>query len=223
MRPRPEILLPVLAATALAAAGGCNLIGVVAQKTAGQIPVDAKYAPDPTVPIVVLVENYRGDGSGDDADRVARLIGARLAEQKVAPIVGPEKVRDLRERNPTAYRAMGVAQVGKAVGAGGVLYVDLVSVGVGVQMGSDVAKGVAQANVRFIDATTGLVAYPAELTDGTPVGHETTMRRLGNGVTIDSMRAELLIGLSDRIARLFFRYKPDDITAPDDDPGLGVR
>ncbi|RYG67528.1 hypothetical protein EON77_16400, partial [bacterium] len=62
----------------LAAAGGCNLIGVVADKTAGQIPVEPKHTPDPLVPLVVLVENYRTDsGNAGDADRVARMIGAR--------------------------------------------------------------------------------------------------------------------------------------------------
>lgn len=214
---RPLCLLAAIAgAVALAgASAGCNLLGVVASKAAGQVPVEAVHTPDPLVPLVVLVENYRSDagGTASDADRIAQMIGARLAEQNAAPIVGLDKVRDLRDRSPREYRAMGVVQVARAVGAGQALYVDLTGVAVGTQVGSDVAKGVASANVKFIDARSGLVAYPADLAEGAPVGYETRMRRVGDGVTIDSIRSEVLAGLSDRIARMFFRYKPDDLEA----------
>jgi hypothetical protein len=209
---------------AIAAVSGCNVIGVIAGKTAGQVPVEAVYTPDPLVPLVVLVENYRSDSGGtdSDADRVAQMIGARFAEQNVAPIIGQDKVRALRDREPKAYHAMGVVQVARAVGAGQALYVDLTGVAVGTQMGSDVAKGIASANVKFIDAQSGLVAYPADFTDGAPIGYETRVRRVADGVTIDSIRADVLAGLSDRIARMFFRYKPDDLEALDTEAG-GVK
>ena len=205
----------VAAAALLVAAGGCNVIGVIAGKTAGQIPVEAKYTPDPLLPLVVLVENYRADATStpSDADRIARMIGDRLAEQKVAPIIDPDKVRELRDRSMADYRKMGVAQVARAVGAGQILYVDLTGVGVGTQMGSDAAKGVVSTNVQFIDAASGLVKYPADLVEGAPVGFETAMHRIGDGVTAESVRGEALSNVSERIARMFFRYKPDDLEA----------
>lgn len=200
---------------ALASASGCNVIGVLADKTAGQIPVEAKHKPDPLVPLVVLVENYRSASgtTASDADRVAAMISTRLEEQKVAPIVPQDKVRDLRDRSPKAYAQMGVVQVARAVGAGQVLYVDLAGVAVGTQMGSDVGKGVANANVKFIDAKSGLVAYPADLNDGVPVSYQTRMRRIADNVTVDSLRGDVLSSLSERIARMFFSYKPDDVEA----------
>ena len=221
---RNRLALAALALGALVAGAGCNVVGAVLGKTQGQVPVEAKHTPDPLVPLVVLVENYRNDASStaSDADRVARMIGERLAEQKAAPIVDPDKVRTLRDRSPKAYQAMGVTQVAREVGAGQVLYVDLTGVGVGVQVGSDVAKGLASANVRFIDVDTGLVAWPSDFAEGAPVGFETRPPRVGDAVTLDSIRVDVLVGLSDRIARMFFRYKPDDLEALGTEAG-GVR
>lgn len=217
-----RLALAALAAGALAAAVGCNVVGVVLGKAQGQVPIEAKYTPDPLVPLVVIVENYRRDSTStaSDAERMAKMIGDRLTEQKAATVVDPDKIRTLREQSPKAYEAMGVTQVARAVGAGQVLYVDLTGVGVGVQMGSDAAKGVVSANVRFIDARTGLVTFPADLADGAPVGYETRMRRLGDGVSLDSIRTDVLATVSDRIARLFFRYKPDDLEALGSDDDL---
>ena len=207
------IAVGAIGAVALLAAGGCNVIGVVVDRTAGQVPVEPKFTPDPQRPLLVLVENYRvASGNTSDADRVARLIGARFVEQKVAPIVSGDALVRLRDKDPIAYRKMGVAQVGQAVGATQVLYVDLTNVAIGTQGGgSDVAKGLASANVRFIDAATGRIAYPAGLADGHPVAYETPARRLGDDASADSLRAEAMSVLCDRIARLFYRYKPADI------------
>lgn len=215
MRNARRPLSAALAAGVVLLIAGCDIAGIIADRTAGQIPVEPKYAPDPTVPLVVLVENYRDAAiPTGDAERVQRMIGQRLDEQQVAPLVSPDKVRMIRDRSPSAYRTMGVTQIAREAGAGLVIYVDLVSVGVGAHgSGSDVARAMASANVRVIDARAGLLAWPADVSDGYPVSYETQIRRIGDNATADSLRGEALRGLSDRIARLFFRYKPDDLEA----------
>lgn len=192
--------------------GGCHVVGVIADKVAGDRPVPATHTPDPLKPLLVIAENYRDPSSnGSDAERVQALVGDRLAEHQVAPIVSDDAVRTVRDRSPQAFRKMTVVEIAKAVGAQQVLYIDITGIGVGAQVGSDSLKGVAGANVKLIDATTGAVLFPADLDAGATVGFESPLRRASSTATPDRVRIETLVGLSDRIARLFHSYRPSDL------------
>ncbi len=202
-----------LACTLLCAGlAGCNLIGVIADKAAGDRPVPAQFQPDALRPLLVIAENYRDPGtSASDAERIQTLVSRQLEEHKVAPIVSTEKLIAIRDRSPVSFRKMSVIEIARAVGAAQVLYVDITGVGVGTQVGGDSLKGVASANVKLIDAESGDVVFPKDLDAGTAVGFESQLHRATVDVTADRVRAETLIGLSEHISRIFHSYRPSDL------------
>lgn len=201
----------------LALLAGCQVVGIVADKVAPPT-VEAQYEIGKTTQLLILAENYRAPSqSTADADRLVRLIGDELTTEKVAVVVSPEKLALVKDAKPAAYAKMSVVELGKAVGAQKVLYIDLGGVGVGAQPGSDVLKGVAQAHVKVIDVLTGGVAFPQDMDEGFPVSFDTPLHRSSQRATPDAVRAEAIIGLSGKIARLFHSYHPSDLDVIDHD------
>lgn len=191
---------------------GCNVIGVVADKVAGDRPLKPAYEPDKLAPLVVLAENYRSTWSDNsDAHRIETAVSERLIEHEVAPIIPSDKVFALRDRDPTGYRKLTVVQIGQALGAKQVIYIDLAGVSVGTTIGSDALKGSASANVKLIDVDSGVVLFPKDLDSGVGVAFESELRRSSYRNTTESVRIETIVGLSDQIARLFHSYRASDL------------
>src|SRR5687768_5575617 len=93
-------------------AGGCNLIGALAAKTAPPPSVPAQYVL-PQRPTVVLVENYRlTSDMGVDADLLARQIESELKDHQKAPLVNSQAVSGLREQKGQKFRDMRIAEIG---------------------------------------------------------------------------------------------------------------
>lgn len=206
-----RLILSSLLVLIAAALGGCQAIGVVADK---MVPptVEAQYELGKTTQVLIIAENFRvPTQSVSDSDRVAQLVGEELTIEKATLIVSPEKLALVRDMKPEAYAKMSVVELGKAVGAQQVLYIDLGGIGVGAQPGSDVMKGVGSATVKVIDVNTGTIAFPKDVADGLPVSFETALHRATKRATPDAIRSEAVIGLSAKIARLFHKYVPRDI------------
>lgn len=195
----------------LAGLGGCNIIGVVSDKLAGDMPVEPVHRPDPTKKMVVIAENYRGSGDPSDAARLGQIVTDRLAVNNVAPLVSNDRLMEVRDRSPMAYRKMSVVEIARAVGAEQVVYIDVGGVGVGTQLGGDSLKGVASANVKLIDVSTGAVLYPRDMDAGEAVSFESDLHRASSEWTADRVRGETLMGLGIRVARLFHTYRRSDM------------
>ena len=207
---RRLLILSLLSPFALIVTG-CQAIGVVADKL-NPPTVEAQYVFGITTQVLVIAENFRAPTqSASDADRVVQLVSDELTKEEAALIVSHEKLALVRDLKPDAFSKMSVVDLGRAVGAQQVLYIDLGGVGVGAQPGSDVLRGVAQANVRIIDVATGAVVFPKDMADGVPVSFETILRRASLKSTPDAVRTQAIVGLSGRIARLFHKYYPADI------------
>lgn len=199
---------------------GCIVLGIVADKVAGDRPIPPAYAPDPLKPILVIAENYRNPSSNlSDAERIQILVGDRLTQNKVAPVIPDDSVRAVRDRSPSAYRKMSIVEIAKAVGAEQVVYIDITSIGVGAQAGSDSLKGVGSANVKLIEVETGAVLFPGDRDAGAPVGFESQLSRAAGPATTDRVRAETILGLSEQIGRLFYPYRPSDLERLGDGEG----
>jgi hypothetical protein len=195
---------------------GCPLVGVIADKVGGRRPVEPLYEPGKTTQLLVIAENYRTPTqSASDSDRLARLITDELTQKQVAVLVSQEKLALVREARQASFTKMSVVDVAKAVGAQQVLYIDLGGIGVGAQQGSDMLKGVGHASVKVIDVAAGDVAFPKDMSEGMPVSYETPIRRATDVTTPDAVRNEAIVGLSGKIARMFYQYQPSDIEAID--------
>lgn len=205
-------LVPVAVASLAILMAGCDLVGVVADKVAGARPVPPAHVPDKTKSMIVIAENYRdGTRNASDAQRLSSVVTQDFVIKTVAPMIPPERLQTLRDKDPAAYRKMSVLEIAKAVNAQQVLYIDMGAVGVGTQPGSDALKGVSNANVKLIDVASGTVIFPKDQDAGAPVAYESKLYPASREVTPDRVRGQAIVGLGEQIGRLFHEYLPTDL------------
>ncbi|HZZ43871.1 MAG TPA: hypothetical protein VFE58_13120 [Tepidisphaeraceae bacterium] len=206
---------------------GCNIVGagaVVGEKIFGPAAVDAEYKLG-TEPVLILVENYRNPlGALSDSEEVSQFVVDALHENlketdKDKPakinIIDPEKLLEYQNAHPIEYAKMKIPDIGRALGAKQVLYVDLMVSGVDATPGSELLRAKFAANVKVVDVATGQTRWPNDMAHGTPVAWESKPQRPTDEVYPAAVRERALRVGSDHIARLFYKWKPDD--APDDD------
>ncbi len=207
MRLRGPVRAVVLAGLGWAA-GGCSAVGTVAHMVFGPPAVDAEYEPKKR-PTLVLVENFQDpDASSADGDTIARAVGEQLHQHADLAVVDPDKLVPLRTEQAAAFHDMSVPAVGRAMGAEQVVYVNLVESEASADPTGAAVHATATARVRVVDAATGVVLWPA----GQPRGKELTAKMEYDRTDSErgtGMRGEMLGQLSDQIAKLFYRWKPD--------------
>jgi hypothetical protein len=185
--------------------GGCAAAGVVAN--AFPQYEQAEYVPRHE-PMLVLCENYRDPGATYvDADQLEQFLAHELTAHDVAPVVGADKLADLRGARPGEFAKMSVTDVGRAVGASQVLYVSMERSGVYVAEASEMLKGSAAARVKLIDVASGATLWPSDAPDGRFVGVESPMVHTSETVTAASVRTGLQRALADKIAKFFYKYE----------------
>jgi hypothetical protein len=189
---------------------GCSAAGVLAYKLAGPPKVEAKYVPDKTAPMLVLVENYKNPSA---TQAHAELLSAYLAEDltanDVAPLVPEEKLRELRDARPADFQQMSVASLARATGAEQVLYVQLHDANVAPLQGTDSLQGSAHATVKMIDGKTGQTLWPLDSETGYPVAARTQLGTDGGTDPMD-VRQRMYRDLALQIGRLLHKWQPDD-------------
>jgi hypothetical protein len=176
----------------------------------GPPAVEPLYVPAQT-PMLVLAENYADPSSSTvDGEQLERFVIDELRAHNVAPIADCEKVWALRAAQPQQYRAKSIDQLGRIAGAAQVLYINLRVGGTYVGQGSDVYQGRGSALVRIVDVETGQTLWPLEGTEGYPITQDSRLVRARPGVDDASVRRDVQRGLADQIAKLFYKYKPEN-------------
>ncbi len=197
-------------------AGGCGALGLAAAKLGPPetVPAQFKLA---NVPTLIMVENYEDPApSLSESERVAKYIGIDLhgedvPEKERVPLIATTKISDLRSAQPAAFAKMKVSDIGAAVGAEQVIYVDLQYAAVETMTGSQILRGRADGKVKVIDCKTGLTLWPQESAGGIPVAFSTNLKRLAEeGATAESIKDDTLDGFARRVGRLFHKWKVED-------------
>lgn len=197
------------------ALGGCKLAAALSYKAFGPPEVPAKYVPDQQ-PMLVLVENYRRpSAAAPEAEHLSRFLMNELEEHEIAPVVELSALDRLRDARPSEYAGMKIPAIGRAVGAGQVLYVDLLEAGVERAPGGEMARGRVAARVRIVDTEKGQTLWPNDQAEGFSVFHETRYRLLRGDVTESTVRQEAYTAAADRIIGLFRKYRPDTLYEDD--------
>jgi len=187
---------------------GCNIMGALAYKTMGPNKIPAEYTPlkEPTL---VLAESY---GQANDlqpyADQLGNLVAKELLAHKVAPLVDDSKLMTLRGEKANGYDKMKIPDVGRAVGAKQIIYIDLRQCAIESVQGSDMFQGAIEANVRVVDVATGQTRWP-DVGDSHPFKSKTEFTRRDARDTPLAVRNIMLENLAEAIARLFYEVKPD--------------
>jgi hypothetical protein len=190
---------------------GCTAVGVAAYKIAGPPPVEAKYVP-PQESMLVLVENYRDASSTQiDAELLTRYLIEKLRAHNVAPVVDYDSLETLRMDPARDYHAMKLDQIGKALGAKQVLYIDLVSSEINRPLGGETFTARGAAQIKVVDATTGQTRWPADNTVGEPVAFQAPALSADQGGNDPMLvRQKLEEGMADQIARLFYKHDAEE-------------
>lgn len=190
---------------------GCVAASAIQQKITGPPAVDAQYVPAKE-PMLVLVENYRSPTAYSDAEMLARYLMDDLSKHKVAPLVPMQTLYALRTNKGDDFRKMSMAAVGREAGAKQVLYVDVQQCGIGAPPGSELLKGRIAVQVRVVDVDTGATRWPPNATEGIPLSYETPLPRADVNTSEAMVRQHMHEAMASRIARLFYKWKPDDFT-----------
>lgn len=207
------LLRPALLAGVLLAAAGCAPVGTMWYTLFGNPPNPPLYTPAKT-PTLVLVEADRGGNADEfDADLVAAQLADQLKAHKVCPLVDASRILQLRDTNPTQYRSMSIAELGRSVGAKQVVYVSLQNSNGDPDLGHPGAQVEASARVRVVDVATGAASWPVDNQIGYPLSADVPFDAQGTEST--DAHTAVLTKLSDSIARLFYPYSAD---SSDDDP-----
>jgi len=201
------IVCMIVSALLLAWVSGCAAVGAVGYKVMGPPAVEAKYIPA-MEPMLVMVENYRGSSGSVQDQALDRYLEGLLAAHHIAPLVDATKLRELRRSRPD-YRSMSVSAVATAIGAKQVLYVDVVQNTVEPLLGGESLRGQASVRVKVIDGQTGETRWPGDMGEGYPV--ESSVQWGTSDVRSESeLREAVLAPLADKIAKLFYKWKPDE-------------
>jgi hypothetical protein len=201
------VRLSIIMLACAALCGGCA-VGGAWQAIFGPNKIKAKYVP-PKVPTLVLVENYRNPAvSQIDADLVASELCDQLKQNNVVPLVDPDKLTGVRDMDDAKYHAMSQVELGRAVGAKQVIYVELLESSVEADASAEAARGRVSAEVRVVDVDSGLTLWPLDEAQGYPLSADVPYNR-ADPDRVTAMHAQMLAQLSDAVAKLFYSWQPD--------------
>jgi hypothetical protein len=211
---KPQILLLLVACLFLT---GCQAAAIAYYKIHGPEWVEPKYVPDKSSPMLVLVENYRAPSSAyNDADLLTRYVSLQLEQHDVVPLVPGERLHDLQTTQPTEFSGMSTAAIGRATGAGQVLYVQLLHNIVEPISGGQGIRGEVSVRIKIVDAETGASRWPTDLSEGYELGASTSLGTDQTTGTAMAIRQGMYQKLADQIAKLFYKWQPEESTAGED-------
>ncbi len=201
---RTTALMACLLAGILAGSAGCSVLGFAVYSIFPQ-KVKAMYVP-PKTPMLVMVENRANPGMlVAEGEQLANFIMDDLSAYNVAPLIPHEKLEELRDTRSDIDR-MTISQIGKAIGARQVLYVDLqrIRIGGGDGIPND---GRVECRVYIVDVETGTTAFPVASAEGWPVSLETPISARTREQDLPLVRERLLRTLGTRIGSMFHDRK----------------
>jgi hypothetical protein len=204
--------VPLVCALIPVTLSGCVPLGVASYKFIGPAPVPPKYVL-PKSPTVVLVEKYQTQStSNPQSDLLARQVITELTSHDVGPFVPIDKIQELRDARPAEFPKMSVETIAKSLNAGQVMYIELHDSDLSALAGGAEYSGSASATVKVIDGASGATLWPTDLANGYPVA---TSTKLGSKDTAMDVKRKLYAQMTDQIAKLFYKWRPEDETPAD--------
>ena len=186
---------------------GCNIVGAVGDKIFGPGTNPAEYTPPKDQPLLVLVENYHRPGDlQQPSDQLAALITDRLSQNKVGPMISTEKLVAMRTERAGDFGKMKIPDIGRALGAQQVIYVNLKRCDMEGIIGSNDIRGSVAAAVRVVDVASGQTKWP-DVGDGKEFTSSSAYTRKDARDTEETIRNAMLDDLADTIAILFIPHE----------------
>jgi hypothetical protein len=203
-----KLLMVVLFAGVIASLAGCELIGAGADKL-GDNTQKAKYVPNKKDTMLVLVESYGVSLDSDiEAQHLTLSLRKEIVNAKIAPLVDQQALEKLKDASPDQYAPMSIAEIGRKVGAGQILYVNIWRAEVDKPVGGGQLRGHMDAVVKIVDASTGDTRWPNE--SPSEAVQITTNWFPDNQKTDTDVRAQMADQMAQDIGQLFHDYHPPD-------------
>ncbi|MDB5324128.1 MAG: hypothetical protein JWN40_5759 [Phycisphaerales bacterium] len=200
----------------IVAMSGCAAPSALLYKFAGPPAIPPKYV-IPQRPLLLLVENaHSGAVALPEADELTRVIYDDLLEHKVAPLIDPSRVHDLRDAAPLAFGKMSIAQIGQRLGAAQVLYLHVDQLDIEVPQGSEMVRVKIAVKAKMIDVPTAQTVWPMS-GDTEPYDFETRLQRTDASLTRSALNHQMLRGSGVEIARWFYAYQPETMREENQD------
>jgi len=148
---------------------GCAMIGAMAYKMSPDVTVPARYVPKKEPMVVIARTSQNAGGAALEAERLGRYVTEDLKDHKIGPMLDPSALTQFQSRRAggsvwaaavttaPAARPMTLAELGRAVGAKQILYVDLTAFSVESALGTDMVKDPGRL-VRAYDDAAGVTA-----------------------------------------------------------------
>ena len=197
-----------LLAVAGGAAGGCNIVGPVAAVAQGPPKVDAQYVLA-DVPTVVFIDDPRNLVNPVTLRKVIADTASQqlMLHEVVTSTIAPQDAAAIAQRSDRVGDKMSVEDVGRAVGAQQVIYVQMLSFA--HTPDGYTPRPVATAQVKVIDVTSGERVFP-ENGDGWPVnaaGAAVNPSVYSSRVSRTKVFEALATVLGVEIAKVFYRHE----------------
>lgn len=148
----------------VAGVGGCQGVAAILDKVTPD-PVDPAAFTPAKQNLLILVESYQNPASiAVVAEHMDRLIAEDFITFKVAPVVNPDRLTNLRTGKPEEYRRLSIPQIGATLGAEQVVYADVSDFNIQSAVGTDALKAHADARVKVVNCKTGQTIWPRDAT-----------------------------------------------------------
>lgn len=187
---------------------GCALLN------GGRVSIPAQYKFGKTRRVLVLVEMRDGVAPPPAfATNLADKLGGLLWQKKAlgVPPVPQDRLINLQQSNPDAYKNLGIEDIAKETGADNVLRIYITQLQATTTTDGNVAEGNAEAYVKVID-NKGIRQWPGDTTGTRITAHADV------GLLTDRSIAETINKLADQLsentAHLFYEYTPERHNMP---------
>jgi hypothetical protein len=209
----------IVGVACMALMAGCQAAGALAYAAHGPSTTKAQYVPKQDS-MLVLVESYGNAGEIDnDAEQLGVALAREMTENKVAPLIDASKCEALRDADPEKYRNMNIEEIGRAVGAKQVLYVNVVRSEVEAPGESTTARGNMAGYVRIVDSATADTRWPMGSHTGALVEIQTSWTNDDTPMH-DKVHRAMINKMALQIGRLFYDWQEDQ-DKDNPDPNLG--
>lgn len=190
-------------------AGGCQALPWFVAQFSPPKKIDAVYKPPKDKKVLVLVENKPGTfGQEMFKYDLADCLGKKLVSNKVAAsTISSEQVQQVSSR--PGFHAMTISEVGQALGADLVLYVQIDSVSLKDNPVETIWHGRLSASVWIVDVKGQKRIWPVDLPEG--MGYAATpvdLKAVENPSTnyAETVIRSLTEKMSDNIAKLLYDH-----------------
>jgi hypothetical protein len=205
------VLMLVTAGVALA---GCNVLGAFLSKTVELVTpeetVEAQYDLH-GMSVLVLVDTKDATLASDYPrleSAMSEAVGKVLAEHQACGPIVPVRSLEAARQAEVHFDDWSVAQAGKYFNVDIVLHIEMFEFRLKDNPNSTAYQGYAEAAVRLVSPETGQQVWPV-LSDARSISAETQPDV--EAEQTGQQEAILIDGFAEKIARLFFTYKKDDL------------